>query len=98
MPMYEFVCEICGPFEQRRTMSEASEPMECATCHTIARRVYSPPNLSRTSGVERTARLRNEQSADRPQVQTRSHHEQAAPASRHPTQRHGPRRPWMVGH
>lgn len=98
MPMYEFVCETCGPFEQRRSMSEAGEPMECPACYAVATRVYSLPNLVRTSIVERTARSRNEQSADQPEVGSRPYREDATPSHRHPNPRRGPRRPWMVGH
>lgn len=98
MPIYEFVCETCGPFEQRRSVQQASEPMVCVTCQTVARRVYSLPNLSRTSSTEHKARLHNEQSADRPRVEQRARSEDATPSGRHPMTHHAPRRPWMVGH
>lgn len=29
MPTYEFLCTTCGPFEQRRSLTEAGDPMTC---------------------------------------------------------------------
>ena len=43
MPVYEFFCERCGPFEIRRSFSAASDPAFCPTCQEPAQRVFSPP-------------------------------------------------------
>lgn len=43
MPLYEYRCEQCGPFEQRRQSEDASRPLPCPRCSATARRVYTPP-------------------------------------------------------
>ena len=32
MPLYEYRCPQCGPFDVRRTLEEASTPLSCPTC------------------------------------------------------------------
>ncbi len=40
MPIYEYYCENCdGIFEERRPVSEASEPMPCPVCYKDAPRI-----------------------------------------------------------
>ena len=60
MPLYEYRCPQCGPFDLRRAVEEASAPLWCPTCDAPARRVYSAPGtatlrgpLSGASGAER---------------------------------------------
>ncbi|MER3404810.1 MAG: hypothetical protein C4289_06300, partial [Chloroflexota bacterium] len=55
MPLYEFVCENCGPFEERRPYSAASSPAWCPRCQSPARRSYTPPHLYRTARAYRQA-------------------------------------------
>lgn len=105
MPIYEFSCENCGPFEQRRGFSQASEPIDCPTCQTPATRLYSAPGLYKTSQTERIARYRNEKSAHEPRVEQRviNHNEEPSSPKKqqhhhHPMKRHEPHRPWMIGH
>ena len=68
MPVYEFVCEDCGPFEQRRPFAEAGEPMACPSCGHEARRVYSIPNTRRMPTALSGAMDRAEKSAHEPEV------------------------------
>ena len=42
MPLYEFRCPECGPFERHRAMAQASTPVPCPTCSGPAPRVYTP--------------------------------------------------------
>lgn len=102
MPVYEFFCEICGPFEKRRSFAEASEPIECPTCQVEATRVYSAPGLYRTSQSERIAQYRNEKSAHEPRVERRVHGGDEASSKKkhqhHHHHHHAPQRPWMLGH
>jgi len=88
MPLYEFHCNTCGPFEQWRTLAEASSPLSCPTCEHIARRVFSPPSVMLSS----TLRLRNNHDLE-PQLVRRS---QESIAPRVQSHRHG--RPWMINH
>ncbi len=68
MPLYAFQCEVCGPFEERRPLSESGGPSRCPVCQGSARRLYTPPLLVRTSGPVRRARSLEEKSAHEPEV------------------------------
>jgi putative FmdB family regulatory protein len=43
MPLYEYRCEQCGPFDHRRDAEQANVPVPCPRCEAPARRVYTPP-------------------------------------------------------
>lgn len=94
MPLYEFWCDTCGSFEQRRPSDEAGHPAHCPTCQGEARRIFSPPGLYRTSSATRRAYNRAEHGAE-PRVERRSPPEPPANPER-PLHAHG--RPWMLGH
>jgi putative FmdB family regulatory protein len=92
MPMYEFLCATCGLFEQRRSLTEAGDPMACPTCQVVAQRIYSTGGFILTSGA---FRRRIEQSLE-PQVVTRTTPEAPSPL---PTLQQSVRsRPWHLGH
>ncbi|SRR5712691_5113610 len=91
MPVYEFCCAACGPFEQRRSLQEAGEPMACPTCQDVATRIYSTAGFILTSG---TVRRRIEQSAE-PKVITRP--TPVEPPS-NPLKQSVGGRPWQLGH
>lgn len=47
MPIYEYKCPSCGDvFEQRRPMSQATDPAPCPSCHA-----ESPRTISRLARV-----------------------------------------------
>lgn len=71
MPIYEFLCEECGPFEERRSFEEANSVAICPGCGTTARRVYSMPNLKTTPAALSNAMNRAEKSAHEPEVARR---------------------------
>jgi putative FmdB family regulatory protein len=89
VPVYEFICEDCGPFEQQRSFAEAGEPMACPSCGCEARRVYSPPNTRKMPAALSGAMDRAEKSAHEPEVVRRPaggtgsgkghHHSQGSP-------------------
>lgn len=92
MPTYEFLCTTCGPFEQRRSLTEAGDPMTCPLCQQVAQRIYS------TSGVilaSAAARRRIAQSTE-PAVVTRQASEE--PLSPRTLQQSAHSRPWQLGH
>lgn|GEM_PF-256060 len=91
MPIYEFLCEACGLFEQQRSLKEASEPMVCPTCQAAAKRVYSPPGFLLTP---RALRRRIENSAD-PKLVTRSQPGEPLPPK---LQHQVGGRPWQLVH
>lgn len=96
MPLYEFCCQTCGPFDQWRSLNEASLPLFCSSCQAIAKRIYSAPGLIMTPYA---LRRRVEQSAE-PKVVKRPQSEEPVPhqhsAHQHSHAHHS--RPWMVGH
>ncbi|CAA9435963.1 MAG: hypothetical protein AVDCRST_MAG78-2035 [uncultured Rubrobacteraceae bacterium] len=68
MPIYEFLCEDCGPFEQRRSFAEVGGPMRCPSCGEEARRVYSMPATKNVPAALSSAMHRAEKSAHEPEV------------------------------
>jgi putative FmdB family regulatory protein len=68
MPVYEYACETCGPFERRGPALEASAARPCPSCDAPARRRFTPPGLARTPAPLRAARDREERSAHVPDV------------------------------
>jgi putative FmdB family regulatory protein len=88
MPLYEYKCDVCGTFEQWRTLAEVSMPMLCPTCETVAKRVFSPPSVNLNSGSLQL------QSGE-PRVVKRSQDKDVA-TPQYSQQRQG--RPWMVSH
>ena len=39
MPVYEYLCNDCGPFTDMRPMAECDDPQDCPHCATQAPRV-----------------------------------------------------------
>lgn len=91
MPLYEFRCETCGIFEQRRSLEEASNLMLCPTCQAVAKLIISAPGIIMTPYA---LRRRVERSAE-PQVVKRS---QEPTTHKHHHHHHHQGRPWMIGH
>lgn len=92
MPLYEFCCETCGPFECWRPMREASDPMLCSSCHEEARRIFSPPGLLSTASSHR----RRQEREVEPRLVKRTPKETPA-AVRTPLRQTGGR-PWQLSH
>ena len=72
MPMYVFVCHECGSFELARPMAQASNRACCPTCQSEARRVFTPPRLTRLATPARRALEAEQASAHQPHVVTES--------------------------
>ena len=68
MPIYEFLCEDCGPFEERRSFEEVGNTVVCPKCGITARRVYSMPNLKTMPAALSNAMNRAEKSTHEPEV------------------------------
>ena len=109
MPKYDYICPDCGPFEEWRSMSLSAEPVACTSCGRGSSRAISAPFISNMNPYNRVAHQRNEKSADQPMVINKkdgdhgahgpSHHGHAH-AHNHKVggHKHGPSRPWMIGH
>ncbi len=94
MPIYEFFCEDCGPFEERRSFKEAGEAAACPGCGAEARRLYTMPNTKRVPTGLSKAMDRAEKSAREPEVVRRPEGGSSGKGHRHG---HGGR-PWALGH
>ncbi len=93
MPLYGYVCEVCGPFSEMRSMRLSSEPMPCPDCGDSARRSIGAPFIANMDPKNRIAHQRNEKSAHEPRVVS------GKPGHRHGGHHaHKPSRPWAIGH
>ena len=67
MPVYEYLCDVCGPFVQMRPMSECDAPHDCPHCTVAAPRVIlTAPHFACMPADARKAYAVNEQSAHAP--------------------------------
>ena len=67
MPVYEYMCEACGPFTMMRPMSDYEKPCACPDCEDMAPRVMlTAPRFSSMSVDLKLAHATNERSADKP--------------------------------
>jgi putative FmdB family regulatory protein len=71
VPLYDYICERCGPIREWGAIKDAAKPIICATCRSKARRVITAPNLALMGAAIRDAHLRNERSAHEPRVMRR---------------------------
>jgi putative FmdB family regulatory protein len=68
MPVYDYLCDRCGPFTEMRPMAECELPMECPSCGDEAPRAYlTAPHFATMSKETRLAHVTNERSAHAPQ-------------------------------
>jgi putative FmdB family regulatory protein len=70
MPVYVFSCHECGPFELSRPMAETGRAAHCPVCRREARRVFTPPGLTRLARPVRQVLEAEEASAHEPCVVT----------------------------
>ena len=70
MPKYVFACDECGSFELARPMAESGSQAFCPSCQRAARRVFTPPRLTRLAAPLTRALETEEASADEPRVAT----------------------------
>jgi putative FmdB family regulatory protein len=69
MPVYDYLCEDCGPFTDIRAMAECELPHGCPHCGGAAPRAYlTAPNFSGLSAARRSAYATNERSANTPKT------------------------------
>jgi putative FmdB family regulatory protein len=67
MPVYDYLCDRCGPFTALRPMAESGEPLECPNCRHDAPRAYlTAPYFATMSSERRLAHATNERSAHAP--------------------------------
>lgn len=67
MPVYDYMCEDCGPFTQMHPMSACAEAQPCPDCAGLSPRAFlSVPYLAGMDSARRTAFATNERSANAP--------------------------------
>ncbi|KPQ35384.1 MAG: putative regulatory protein, FmdB family [Phormidesmis priestleyi Ana] len=89
MPLYDYKCDGCGPFEMWHTMSETSLPKTCPECDATASRVFTAPNISLGSGsLMKKVGLKDPRIVKRQGEPAKPQNQSAKQGSR----------PWMLGH
>jgi putative FmdB family regulatory protein len=69
MPVYEYLCDDCGPFTDMRPMAECDAPHICPDCEAVAPRVIlTAPRFSAMSASARNAHATNERSSHAPKT------------------------------
>jgi putative FmdB family regulatory protein len=67
MPVYDYLCNDCGPFTDTRPMAECDEPQDCPHCAGESARAFlTAPNFFCMSSDKRKAHATNERSANAP--------------------------------
>ncbi|CAN5232487.1 zinc ribbon domain-containing protein [soil metagenome] len=67
MPIYEYLCNDCGPFTDMRPMAECDEPQDCPQCAMEAPRVIlTAPYFAGMAAETRKAHATNERSRHAP--------------------------------
>ena len=46
MPFYDYLCEGCGHFRQRRALAECGDLQLCPTCNAPAVKIFTTPFLA----------------------------------------------------
>ena len=69
MPVYEYLCDDCGPFTDMRPMAECDAPQDCPRCESESPRVIlTAPNFFCMPSDRRKAHAANERSANAPRT------------------------------
>ncbi|UGV27531.1 zinc ribbon domain-containing protein [Rhodopseudomonas boonkerdii] len=69
MPVYEYLCDDCGPFTDMRPMAECDDPQFCPICTISSPRVIlTPPAFFCMPSDKRKAHATNERSTHAPQT------------------------------
>jgi putative FmdB family regulatory protein len=67
MPVYDYLCDRCGPFTDLRPMAEYDLPRDCPACgEAAARALLTAPHFAAMPAERRLAHATNERSASAP--------------------------------
>ncbi|OCC03195.1 hypothetical protein BA190_19615 [Labrys sp. WJW] len=99
MPLYNYVCDDCGPFDEWVPMADAGKACACPTCSEPGQRDVAAPQLSLMNGTLRRALTRSEKSGTEPKVVKKAHLAGCGcgickVGKKGPSTRHK----WMIGH
>lgn len=96
MPIYQFACEGCGPFDLQRPMAEAAAPAACPDCAGAARRVFlAPASKTPLAAGVRAGLAAEEQSREAPR---RVNGREIGHGHHHHQHANGGSRPWQLSH
>ncbi len=103
MPIYEYLCDTCGPFNDFATMANFDAASRCPHCEEAApRALLSVPHFSALSGARRNAFAINEKSSHAPETSQRSGKHPAGcgccKKSTGAAKGFSGGRPWMISH
>ena len=69
MPVYDYLCNDCGPFTDMRPMAECDEPKDCPQCSGESpRAILTAPNFFCMPSDKRKAHATNERSSNAPKT------------------------------
>jgi putative FmdB family regulatory protein len=69
MPVYDYLCNDCGPFTDMRPMAECDAPQSCPKCASPSpRAMLTAPNFFCMSSDRRKAYATNERNANAPKT------------------------------
>ena len=69
MPVYEYLCNDCGPFKDMRPMAECDDPQDCPQCESESPRVIlTAPAFFCMPSDKRKAAATNERSSNAPKT------------------------------
>jgi putative FmdB family regulatory protein len=91
MPVYEFTCQGCGPFDLMRPMAESGAPADCPSCGATAARVFTPPAVALLDAPFRRVLDSEDKSAHEPDVVSER-------SGRPLPHSHEPSPPWVLSH
>lgn len=97
MPLYNYACSTCGPFDAWSPMAEASHPCACPNCNRPSARDVAAPHLSLMNGTLRKALSRSELSTSEPKRVKRAHLANCG-CKLCGGKKSSPMRRWMIGH
>lgn len=92
MPLHDFRCPVCGPFEERLPITADATRVTCAACGAEAARVYRSPAIAGRRSAAALADAVDDRSRNAPQRVV------GAPGSGPHGHHHGPTRPWQIAH
>lgn len=75
MPLYDYQCPHCGPFDDLRPVAAASDPAACPHCGALSPRIIRAPQLLDMDSQLRHAHATNERSRHEPTHSTKAERE-----------------------
>lgn len=91
MAVYRYRCPACGPFDAAWPIGNAPAGQACPACGDQARRVFTPPLVTRTPAALARALSAQEASAREPRIVRGVPPARRAPAAPDPRQARLPR-------